>query len=51
MRATVDAKEFFQALNKVIKVVKRSQIPVLEGVLVQIKDEACTLGPPILPPG
>lgn len=43
MRATVDAKEFFQALNKVIKVVKRSQIPVLEGVLVQIKDEACTL--------
>jgi DNA polymerase III sliding clamp (beta) subunit (PCNA family) len=43
VRATVDAKEFFQALNKVIKVVKRSQIPVLEGVLVQIKDEACTL--------
>lgn len=43
MRATVDAKEFSQALNKVIKVVKRSQIPVLEGVLIQIKDGACTL--------
>ena len=43
MRATVDAKEFSQALNKVIKVVKRSQIPVLEGVLVQIKDGVCTL--------
>lgn len=43
MKATVDATEFSQALNKVIKVVKRSQIPVLEGVLVQIKDGACTL--------
>ncbi len=43
MRAIVDATEFSQALNKVIKVVKRSQIPVLEGVLVQIKDGACTL--------
>ena len=43
MRAIVDATEFSQALNKVIKVVKRSQIPVLEGVLVQIKDGVCTL--------
>lgn len=43
MRAIVNAKEFAQALNKVIKVVKRSQIPVLEGVLVQIKGGTCTL--------
>lgn len=43
MRAIVDAKQFSQALNKVIKVVKRSPIPVLEGVLVQIKGEVCIL--------
>lgn len=43
MKATVDAQGFCQALNKVIKVVKRSQIPVLEGVLVQIKGGACIL--------
>lgn len=43
MRAVVDAKEFSQALNKVIKVVKPSSIPVMEGVLVQIKNGSCTL--------
>lgn len=43
MSATVDVKLFSQALNKVIKVVKRSQIPVLEGVLIQIKGGTCTL--------
>ena len=43
MRATVDAKEFSQALSKVIKVIKRAAVPVLEGVLVQIKDGICTL--------
>lgn len=43
MSATVDSKLFSQALNKVIRVAKRSQIPVLEGVLVQIKGGICTL--------
>lgn len=43
MSAIVDAKEFSQALNKVIKVIKRSPLPVLEGVLVQIRGGACTL--------
>lgn len=43
MSAIVDAKQFSQALNRVIKVIKRSPLPVLEGVLVQIKDGACTL--------
>lgn len=43
MRAIVDAKEFSQALNKVNKVLKQSAIPILEGVLVQIKDNICTL--------
>ena len=43
MRAAVDAKEFFQALNQVSKVLKQSVVPVLEGVLVQIKDGRCTL--------
>lgn len=43
MRATVDAKAFSQALNQVTKVLKQSAIPVMEGVLVQIKDGRCTL--------
>lgn len=43
MRAIVDAKVFSQALNKVTKVLKQSAIPILEGVLVQIKDNICTL--------
>lgn len=43
MRAIVDAKEFAQALSKVTKVLKRSAVPVLEGVLVQVKDGRCTL--------
>jgi len=43
MRATVDAKEFSQAMNKVIKVIKRSEIPILEGVLVRINDGRCSL--------
>lgn len=43
MRATVDAKEFAQALNKVTKVIKQSTIPVLEGVLVCIANGCCTL--------
>ena len=43
MRATVDAKEFFQALSKVVKVLKPSVVPVMEGVLVQIKDGRCII--------
>ena len=43
MKATVDAKEFSQALNKVIKVIKQASIPELEGVLVSISNDRCTL--------
>ena len=43
MRAIVDAKEFAQALGKVTKVLKQSALPIMEGVLVQIKDGRCTL--------
>ena len=43
MRATVDAKDFSKALSSVTKVPKRSAMPVMEGVLVQIKDGCCTL--------
>ena len=43
MKATVDAKEFSQALNKVIKVIKPASIPELEGVLVSISNDRCTL--------
>ena len=46
MKAIVDATEFSQALNKVIKVIKvnkKSVCPELEGVLVQIEDGRCTL--------
>ena len=43
MRAIVDAKEFSQALNKVIKVIKPASIPELEGVLVSISNDRCTL--------
>ena len=43
MRAAVDAKEFSQALSKVVKVLKPSVVPVMEGVLVQIMDGRCTI--------
>lgn len=43
MRAIVDAKEFFQALNQVSKVLKQAAVPILEGVLVQVKDGRCTI--------
>ena len=43
MRATVNAKEFSQALDKVSKVIKRSAIPIIEGVLVRIANGRCTL--------
>lgn len=43
MRATVDAKEFSQVLDKVSKAAKRSIEPELEGVQVQIAGGRCTL--------
>lgn len=43
MRAIVDAKGFSKALKMVSGVLKKSHIPVLEGVLVQVKDNICTL--------
>lgn len=43
MRATVDAKKFTQALSQVTKAIKQSALPVMEGVLVRIKDGRCTL--------
>lgn len=44
MKATVDAKEFSQALNKVIKVIKQASIPELEGVLVSISNLTRSIG-------
>ncbi len=43
MRATVDAKEFSLALDRVSKVVKRSSVLILQGIKVQISDGRCTL--------
>ena len=43
MRATVDAKAFSEALSNVGRVIQKSAIPVLEGVLVRFKDGRCFL--------
>jgi len=43
MRAAVDAKEFSQALDKVSRAAKRSIVPELEDVQVQIAGGRCTL--------
>lgn len=43
MRAIVDAKAFSKALSSVCKVLQKSTIPVLEGVLVRFKDGRCLL--------
>lgn len=43
MRAIVDAGAFSEALGSVCKVLDRSAIPVLEGVLVRFKDGRCSL--------
>lgn len=43
MRATVDAKAFSEVLSQVGKVIQKSAIPALEGILVQFKDGACSL--------
>lgn len=43
MRAIVDAKTFSEALGSVCKVLQKSTIPILEGVLVRFKDGRCLL--------
>lgn len=43
MRAMVDAKAFSEALNHVSKVIRKSSIPVLEGVLIRFENGRCTL--------
>ena len=43
MRAIVDAKAFSEALSNVGKVIQKSAIPVLEGVLVRFKNGRCSL--------
>lgn len=43
MRAIVDAKAFSEALGSVCKVLQKSTIPILEGVLVRFKDGRCSL--------
>ena len=43
MKATVDAKEFSLALDKVSKVLHKSAIPILENVLVRFSGGRCTL--------
>lgn len=43
MRAVVDAGAFSEALNNVSKVIQKSQIPVLEGLLVQFRNGRCFL--------
>ena len=43
MRATVDAKAFVQALDRVSGIIRKSSIPVLNAVLVRFGDGHCTL--------
>lgn len=43
MKATVDAKEFSNALSRVSRVVSKSCVPALEGILLQFDGEHCTL--------
>ena len=43
MRAMVDAKTFSEALNHMCKLIHRSGVPALEGVLVSFADDCCTL--------
>ncbi len=43
MRATVDAKAFIQALDRVSGIIRKSSIPVLNAVLVRFEGERCTL--------
>ena len=43
MRATVDAKAFVQALERVSGLIRRSTIPALNAVLVRFEEDRCTL--------
>lgn len=43
MRSKVDAKAFVQALDKVSDLIRKSCIPVLNGVLLQFEPDCCTL--------
>lgn len=43
MRATIDAKAFVQALDRVSGLIRRSDIPVLNAVLVRFESDRCTL--------
>lgn len=43
MKAKVDAKAFIQALERVSGLIRKSAIPVLEGVLVRFEQDRCTL--------
>ena len=43
MRAKVDAKAFIQALERVSGLIRKSAIPALEGVLVRLEQDRCTL--------
>ncbi len=43
MRAYVDVKAFSEALSNVSRVLQKSRIPVLEGLLVQFEGGLCTL--------
>lgn len=43
MRSKVDAKAFVQALDKVSNLIRKSYIPILNGVLVQFGPDRCTL--------
>ena len=43
MRATVDAKAFVQALDRVSGIIRKSSIPVLNAVLVRFEEGRCTL--------
>ncbi len=43
MRAKADARAFIQALERVSSLIRKSAIPVLEGVLVRFEQDRCTL--------
>ena len=43
MRAFVDAKVFSTALSQVEKVLQKSSIPALEGILVHFSGDSCSL--------
>lgn len=43
MRSKIDARAFFQALDKVSGLIHKSVIPALNGVLVQFEPDCCTL--------